>query len=363
MTARVSTTIPGATGNVPLLFEPVLARLRSDACTHFDRDDLQLEPTHLHERVLSYVLRLAVRCPGNVPLPHLFVKIFKPRPSPGMEAMRARLQHDFDVTRRTHLAMASLEDLGAIRPVACYPDQLAIVTEETPGQTFAAYVESHARWFPHRDTLAELERVTGNVGRWVAAFQRTDPTIGIVSLSDLRQYIDVRLERMVLEPHAMWTAADRRRTLLHIDRLAATVPDVDLTEVIVHADLAPGNIIVGHARVVVLDFAMTRRGNRMHDITRLFTQLEMLAAKPQFRGAVIARLQSALVKGFDARLTDKHPLFRLLLLLHRVNHLNTLAVRRERLAAHVYSAHLRRRHLRWLRREVDSAVETDGFSL
>jgi len=128
--------------------------------------------------------------------------------------------------------------------------------------------------------------------------------------------------------------------------------DPDLREVAIHADLAPTNMLVCGTRIVVLDFAMAARGSYLHDISRLFLQLDVLRAKPRYRPHVIDALQAALLRGLDPALTAGHPLFRYLLMLHRINHLGTLALRRERFPASVLSARVGRLHRQWIEREL-----------
>lgn len=334
---------------------PVLEKLREEAAVHFDAPDVRLTPVAFEERVFSYVLRVAVHGPGeDRPRSHVYIKVFKPRPSGRGQTMHDRIVHDFETTRRTREAMSGWDDVGAVRPVACYPEHLAIVTEETRGQTLGAFLQARARWFPGRQALQELGDIIATVGRWVRAFQTIDQRPGRISLSESRDYVDLRLERLVRERSAPFTEVDRSRVLSHIDTLARLVTPSDLADVMVHADLAPGNVVVDGHRVVVLDFAMTHRGSLMLDISRLYVQLDLMRAKPHFRRQVIRLLQRGLLRGFDPDLTDDHPLFRLLLLRHHVNHLLTLSVRRERFPATVYNAHLRRLHRRWIDSELSS---------
>ena len=59
-------------------------------------------------------------------------------------------------------------------------------------------------------------------------------------------------------------------------------------------------------------------------------------------------MQEALLQGYDDTLTPAQPLFRYLSMLHRVNHLTTLALARERFPAGVLSSRVRRLHQRWI---------------
>jgi hypothetical protein len=341
---------------LPAAFQPVLAKLRVDAGAHFGCPDARLCPVAYEERPYSHLLRVRVLTGGDASeSPHVFVKIFKPKPHDGgVEKMRTRVAHEFGVTRRIHEAMAAWPDLSVVRPVACYVDDLAIVTEQEPGVTLLVELHRRGGWFPSSETLCALESTMTRVGAWVRAFQQVETGSGQVPVAALRDYVDIRLSR--LTSHGVMRPRDRTRLLGHLDALGRKIEASELREVIAHADLAPGNILVAGDRIVVLDFAMTNRATTLHDISRLFVQLDLLKAKPQFRASVVRRLQTALLCGFDPALAPDRPLFRYLLMLHRVNHLGTLALGRERFPSSVFNGHLRRMHRRWIQAELEAGA-------
>jgi hypothetical protein len=337
------------------LFEPVLVRLQADALAHFGTANARLIPIAHEERPFSHLLRVGVcRESADRPDLHVFIKIFKPKPlDGGVEKMRLRVAHDFQVSRRTFEAMGRWRDLAVVRPLACYVEHLAIVTEQAPGETLMAHLESRARWFPAPAARRALGETLGSIGRWLRAFQSIDPGDGRVALTDLRGYVDLRLQR--LAAHRVFSASQRQRVLDYLDTLSTQVPLMQLADVFVHADFALGNILVAGRRIVVLDLAMAQRGTSLHDISRLYLQLDVLRAKPQFRPGVVRALQHALLRGFDETLTPQRPLFRYLLMLHRVNHLGTLSLNRERFPASFLSHRVRRLHQRWIDRELHDA--------
>lgn len=333
-------------------FRDVLDKLKADPAAVTVSGSLRLQPTRFENRPFSHLLRVAVyEHDSALPRSHLFLKMFKPKAGDeSNEKMRLRVVHEFDTLERVQAAMAGLPDIGVVRPVACYPDHLTIVTEEAPGETLLAHLHRHARWVPSAGTLAGLERTMATVGRWVKVFQSAE-TGPDVSLQRTREYVDHRLKRLIREPRAKFAASDRERVLLHVDALSEKVAASDLRGVLVHADLAIGNILVSGDRITVLDFAMAHSGSRVHDLGRLFMQLDMLGAKPWFRRSTIRRLQHALLGGFDAALSADNPMFRLALLLHRVNNYATVSLRPGPFPANLYDAHARRLHRKWIDRE------------
>lgn len=338
----------------PAVFSSILALLEADAAAHFGASAVRLIPRGCEERPSSHVMRVEVkRRPDDVTQSHLFVKVFKGKPLPdGADVMRQLVVRDYETTRRVHAWMSTHADLGVVPPVACYPEHLAIVTEEVQGPTLLDHLHRHGGWLSPARHPDELIATMMTVGRWIRAFQGIETTGAKITVDALREYIDVRLRRLVDEPAAEFSGDDRQRVLRHIELLGRHVDTDDLVEVAVHADMALGNLLVSGRRIVVLDFAMAKRGSALFDLTRLVVQMDLLAVKPYIRGSVIRRLQQAMVKGYDPALTPDHPLFRLHLLLHRINHFATLSAKRPPFLEGLYNGVVRRGHRQWLAAEL-----------
>ncbi len=336
-------------------FEPILDKLRDESTQRFGFADARLAPVSYEERPFSYLCRAAVSRPGAAaPDLHVFIKIFKPKdPAAGVD-MRARVLRDFETTCDVHAFMSPWPELGAVRPLACYDDWLTIVTAQADGVTLLDALQSHATWFPGAAQVERLAAAHAAVGLWLARFQGFKPGDRYVTADSLCEYVDVRLRKLV--DHRVMTPDQRLGLLEHLQHLGALVPQADLREVAVHADLAPANILVSDSRIVVLDFAMAGRATALHDISRLYMQLGLLRAKPQFRRAVIVALQEALLRGFDPALSPRRPLFRLLSMMHHVNHLGTLALRHESLPARLLSRWTIAMHRRWIAAELEAGT-------
>jgi hypothetical protein len=350
---RRTFAVPGTDlPSAPACVQPVLERLRADSMLHFGVPDARLQPVDYRERPFSHVLRVAVFTDDpDRPATHLFVKVFKARAA-DVQRISARVAQDFETTSRVRAALSRWNDLGVVRGVACYPDHLASVTEETAGTTLSEYLHGGAMWLSAHGRLIDATATMERVGRWVRAFQTIAPSQGCLTLDRLRSYVDLRLARLVELPAAGFDATDRRRVLAHIDRLWRDVDPVDLEEVPIHADLAPGNIIVTPGRITVLDFAMSSAGSRLHDLSRLFLQVELMTLKPQFRPPVLRQLNASMLRGFDPELDASRPMFRLLSMQHRVNHLATLSSAKESFPTSAYNWHVRRNHRAWIADEL-----------
>ena len=331
-------------------FEELLPLLVADVHALYGRG-CGLAPSAVFERLYSYVLRVGVVHEGETrPREHLFVKVSKSKVVDGVSSgMRARVERDFRVTQRVFERMAGGERYGAVRPIACYPALLAIVTEEVPGETLLKAVEQRMRWALDSSRSADLQEVFAAAGTWIREFQ--EPAEGSFGLQWIRDYIDSRLQRIAKVSGARGERL-RGEVLRHIDRLGSRLPDEPAAAVTVHADLSPSNIMVCDQRVVVLDFAMARAGHPLQDVARLFTQLELLALKPQFRRAAVRPLQLAMLRGFDPGLRADDPAFRLQVLAQRINHLGSLTIKKYGLLERTYNRFVVWQHWRWIEREI-----------
>ena len=343
---------------VPEALSAVLALLQVDAVRHYGNKAARLVPVEYQDRQFSHVLRVAVHDDGaSEPFSHLFVKLTKPK-TPGSRGtrLRDRVIRDFDATTRVHSFMAAHHDLGVVPPVACYPEHLAIVTEQVSGPTLQAYLRRHAAWFPSAETLSASTSLLETAGRWIRTFQASMSVGGAVRLDEVREYVDYRLKKLVAAYSGNFTEGQRQGVLKHVDTLSNAVSGAELNEVAVHSDLALGNILVDGRRIVVLDFGMTKTGCRLTDVTRLYVQIELLALKPHIRRGVIRHLLASLLKGFAPDLRPEDPLFRLFVLRHRINHLLTLLEDGSTGVSGAYSRYVCRSHYRWLHRELAAAA-------
>lgn len=334
---------------IPENIAPVLARLASASRRYFGIDHVSLQPVAVFARPFSEVLQ--VRLVGHEHLPHAFVKRFKLREPAHLwqDVLQRRVEREFDTCLRTHEALSGASGLSAVRPIACFPEDLVIVTEQVRGQPLSAILEERASWYPAAVTVDGLSHVLERVGGWVRTFQSVMPRSGRVSLDDLREYLDHRLKAIVQARGAAFSESDRALVLRHFDALASAVRDHELRDAAIHADFCPANVLVQQCDVAVIDFDRAGTGCAYLDIARMFTQLDFLQAKPRFRPGVVRQLQAALLRGYDPDLDADHPLFRLMVLQHTVCQFKKLAQRRVSDARLAWLWYLRRRHRNWLR--------------
>lgn len=345
-------------------FGRVLQRLHEERQRHFGAGHVSLEPLKQDRRRFSDVLRVRVQAGGREF--HIFVKVLKSRGRPGVnhpneaDVLRERVVAEFSTAERVRSHFGGHAGFATLRPIACYPEFAAIVTEEARGETFLQVLEGFGAWMPDADAQDRLCRIARRLGGWLRVFQKIERRDSKVSLDDMRQYVDVRLQQLTSSRHAGFSEEQRGAVLRFFDTRCQRAAEADLQEVPLHADLAPSNVIVDGTTIAVIDFDRIKSGAVHHDLAHVFMQIELLALKPQFSRAVVERIQTALLEGFDGALDRSRAMFQLLLLQHVLCHWATLCVRRGEGMERLYNRYVRRRHRQWLNALLESSPDPVG---
>jgi hypothetical protein len=335
-------------GQWPVLFRPVLQKLVADGPQYFGAGAIVVEPVRQLNRPFSTLLQVRVASSGGSQ--GAFIKILKPRADTPAQiaSMRQNVRTDFEMTSRVRAALASRTDLTAVRPIACFPEDMAIVTSEAAGPTLSSVLETRAAGWPRSATVRELSRVVSLVGAWLRAAQAALPQTKHVDVQALRAYLDKRFDDLERTGTPRLTPSGRRQLEAYRDALLASVAPEFLAAVWIHADFCPDNIITHDGRVTVLDFLMAKTGTLYHDVAHLYMHIGAMAMKPWFRPRVIRHLQQQLLGAFEPGLTADRPLFALMLLQHVVCRLATAPDQSAGRASRLYGSYRRRQHRRWL---------------
>jgi hypothetical protein len=349
---RVATMSSSSSGEWPTRFRPVLAKLVAGGSRYFGSPSVAVQPVRELDRPFSTILQ--IRVAGDAGTDHAFVKILKPREdTPAqIESMRQNVVKDFEMTRSVHRGLASYPGLTAVRPIACFPEDLAIVTEQAPGATLADLLTRAAGW----PSARAMNRLVGSVrqaGAWIRAVQTALPQDREVAPDSLRAYLDRRLNDLEsagpiqLTPQGR-AAVERYHERLIEQALTEQGARTGLGAVWIHADFCPENVIVRDGRMTVLDFTMAKTGTTYHDVSHLYLRIDSMQAKPWFRPRTIARLNRELLDSFESGLTPDRPLFALTLLQHVLCHLLEIRSAMRQPVTRLYARRLDARHRRWL---------------
>jgi hypothetical protein len=333
-------------------FRPVLAKLEAGGRHYFGPDFISVAPVRELERPFSTILQIRVDAQAGTD--NAFVKILKPRADTEaeIESMRQNVVKDFEMTSRVHQGLSTYPGLTAVRPIACFPEDLAIVTEQAVGKTLAELLTQAAGW-PSKKAQQRLVRTVRQAGAWIRAAQAALPQDREIAVETVRAYFDRRLTDMETRGPMRLTRHGRIAIERYRDRLIELAlmdqgSRTGFPAVWIHADFCPDNVIVRDGRMTVLDFTMAKAGTVYHDLSHLFLWIDSMAAKPWFRRRVTMRLQMALLDAFEPGLTPDRPLFALTRLQHVLCYLVDIQSMGRSRIARLYAARLHARHRRWL---------------
>jgi hypothetical protein len=326
-------------------FAPLLTALAAGSQQYFGDTHAILEPVARLDRPFSNLLRLRVTAGGREW--HAFLKVFKPQRFTPEELakLRSYAECEFSATKSLYDAIDTRSGLTALRPVALFVEDMAIVTEEVAGTGFDRVLRD-ALW--GRQTVAPIDVVAERIGAWVRTYQRVIEVEGELSLDERREYLDLRLRKLM--DAEVLTATQRAMVLEYFDQIAAEIGSRPLHLVAIHADLCPTNILVGpDGGVTVLDFAMAKSGTRFHDLAHLYMHLKFMRWHPRLKPAIVNAAQEALLRGYDPAVSADDPMFRLMLLQHLVCHVAFLRERQTGALEPAYRWFLRRHWARCAR--------------
>ena len=331
---------------IPSSFQPVIQRLT-------DQSEQLLGMRRPSTTVLRHLPRvyselLHVRFDESNRSIAAFLKISRLKDDTEAERRKAAERIDWTIHTLDALrARMAGDGLGVIRPIAAFPDLLAVVTEEANGVTLLDYLQKLA-WRPAASLIDDARRTLERVGAWLAWYRQTSPpSVDVIPVSEIRDYLDLRLRLLAENPRAPFSREDRSQLLNAFDAAAQRL-DSDPRRLTIHADLALANVLVHESEVTVLDFAVPATGTVLHDIAHLHMQIGLLAAKPHYRPQLVTGLQEAMLRGYQPGLRADDPLFELMSLQHVVCHMKGLVEGHAGLVSRAYNWHIVRRHRRWL---------------
>jgi aminoglycoside phosphotransferase (APT) family kinase protein len=346
----------------------VIARLRSQAHELWPEtppENFQIV-RHL-PRPYSNVYRLLLLT-RQAPLRHfVYAKILAPgaklRSNP--EKYLSRLATEFDVGQRLHEKLRCEKEFAIVKPIVCYPEFLAIVSEEAPGEPLANLIVREAKLWPDAGKLPQLVQHCRRAGQALAAMQKVTTDGSQFKPAELVEYVDVRLQRLLESRRTPFSSADRQQIIKFLESAIPQIPAAQLGMCGAHGDYAPFNVLAASEKITVTDFTMFKPGSVYNDLTYFYHRLEGYLHKPVFRPATIRNLQNAFLEGYVEAMGKTRQewrvagdlLFRIFLIKHVVN--NYSAIMRQRVAAkgkkasfpaRLFNQHVFRRYNRWLNR-------------
>ena len=293
--------------------DPLLATIREDLGS-------EVELLSEHPRRHSRVLRVAA---GGE---RLFVKQvkLKGKDAAARERTASRVQNEFDIMQRIHDSMRMDEGLFCIRPVACYPEQLALAMEEARGHTLNAELRRHARWWPGKRKLARLHETLRRVGLWMRRFQELtrEGEAPPQMLETLRLEIAGFLSTLVDRPRAAFSRELAESIREYVARAIDGAGDEPLAATGATGEISPENMLIDEGRVTYVDFGMYSLRTAFSDPAMMFQHLARLQLQPTFRPRTIGALKEAFLEGYGHPDLHLHPLFRAYRIKYRLSRID-----------------------------------------
>ena len=260
-----------------------------------------------------------------------------------------RVRREFQVTMGYWRAFDGVTSAGCVRPLAYFPEHLAIATEEACGQLFSGLLERVLLPFASKGDRTLLDRACQGLGVWLRQFQRLGNG-EICEPAALTEYIDARLRRLVSSPLSGFAEADRVRVLLVTAWLVARLQAEEMVEVPIHGELTPEKMVISDDRLTVVNCAAERRGLKHHDLASIHMHVGLFASDHRYSASLIRDVQRRLLHAFDSELDVQGPAFRVAQLVNVVNHYLALSARHTTGVTALYDWRTMRRHRSWLRR-------------
>ncbi len=239
---------------------------------------------------------------------------------------RAQLVEEYRLLEDLSPRFAPYPGLGVITPVACWPEDLSLLTEEFPGESLEAAI-GRANRFRGEHPAEQIETLCRLAGRWLSLFQMfTKPTASQPDeMGPLLAYCERRLQILGDAPGSGADTGLVRAVRAHLGRLAAEVSPEELTSVGRQNDFRPDNIVTDGTRIAVLDFTGFTSGPALYDFVKFWMKLEDYGSGPLFGTGRVTRWQAAFAEGYGSMVDLTAPLARFLLLANRLDKMSEFA--------------------------------------
>jgi tRNA A-37 threonylcarbamoyl transferase component Bud32 len=257
----------------------------------------------------------------------VYIKFFLPRQPTLEDHARAieKMYKEVDITRDLYARLGAHSVYAVPRIIAFFPEERAVVMEESVGQRLLDIVLQKGQGYPARSALETLARHCRTVGGWLKHFQHLTRTTTEQKFdrADFLEYVTPRLVKLKASQRMLRPDASDR--ILHaLERLLQQVPEYTGNVCGVHGDLSLSNILVSSKKFTVLDFSMYQIGSSYNDPAYFYSRIESVY-HPLIRKSTTSYLQRAFIEGYGEELDKNGQMFRVYYIRHKINRLLNLA--------------------------------------
>ena len=253
----------------------------------------------------------------------MYIKFFlarRPTPEDHARAIE-KMYREVDITRNLYARLGTHSAYAVPRIIAFFPDERAVVMEESVGQRLLDVLLQKGQGYPARSVLEELAHYCRTVGGWLKHFQHLThmTTEQQFDRGDFLAYVTPRLVKLKESQHMLRDDAVDR-ILRTLERLLQQVPGQAGNVCGVHGDLSLSNILVSSEKVTVLDFSMYQVGSSYNDLSYFYSVIESLY-NLFIKKSTTSCLQRAFIEGYGENIDRNDQIFRVYYIRHKINRL------------------------------------------
>lgn len=274
----------------------VLAKLSDEWARYFP--DASVPPrvvsVHYEPRRLSDIAKAELAIgPTRVAI---YIKIHKHHVSTP-ERVKQKAQLEFETLRHLHQAMTAVPGGAVPRPIAFFPEEVAVVTEEVKGQNLYRLIKRALRPYAGLAGRRAVEAHSEASGLWLRQFQavtQRDTRRSLLEagvLSRLTNDLEVCVARGLAQ-------SDSVRLVRFCENRLAQLGGQAFPIVGTHPDFQPDNVVARADGVSVLDFTSFRYSLPWSDVGRFVAALEFLGKHPLYNRRKIAAFRVAFLGGY-----------------------------------------------------------------
>jgi aminoglycoside phosphotransferase (APT) family kinase protein len=252
----------------------------------------------------------------------IYVKVHR-NPGAPLSRLQRKARIEFETLRHLHERFGAVPGCAVVRPIAFFPEHLAVVTEAFEGQNLHRLLKRHAAVWSGRAGQRAAAEHCRMAGVWLRHFQaitdqgRQEPLPG----GQLLEWIEADVALCVklgLSP------ADGAGLVDCVRARIAALRDYRFAVVGQHPDFQPDNVLVSPRGVTVLDFTSFQHGAPFSDIARFAASLEFLGKSPLYPRRRLRGLAAAFLRGYGEGATATKPAMVLYFIQHMVRAARTV---------------------------------------
>ncbi len=337
------------------MIEHVLEELKTQPFKYFEQDKIMtLEQVHVYRGLYWDTYKYKVSFPDTVN--YIYLKVNTEVENYAGATKRSDFQQQvmdsYTNLQRLYEGFRPFSGYSVIKPIACFPEWLTLVTEESPGTDVWSIIREKAKFYPSATDVKELENICQSCGKWLTLFQQITrtPEQDPYDLSTIIELFDSYLSKLVNHPNGMFPGEYQEQVIDFCRQLVLSIPDDDRVVSGIHGDFAPVNILIQNGEITVLDLETPKYGLMYWDSTYFHYHLSTLLEIPIYRPATVAKLQQAFVHGFGTPLDPSKPAVTLCMIHNVIQSLLYLAEHRQNVNWYrkLYDSILYRKHIQWL---------------